>query len=103
MLLLHLAIRDEAPEQPILDEIASILVPAPEWIRGDEFGLFARSEDRKPKRSSARHQEETLEPERESDFPRLAEPARAPALTAMFRAIITNSRAGGWRKLKRKS
>jgi hypothetical protein len=25
----------------------------------------------------------------------------APALTSMFRAIIANNRAGGWRKLKR--
>ena len=28
------------------------------------------------------------------------EPINAPALTAMFRAIIANNRAGGWRKLK---
>ncbi len=27
----------------------------------------------------------------------------APALTAMFRRIIANNRAGGWRKLKRES
>ena len=27
----------------------------------------------------------------------------APALTAMFKQIIANNRAGGWRKLKRKS
>jgi hypothetical protein len=27
----------------------------------------------------------------------------APALTAMFRAVIANNRAGGWRKLKRQS
>ena len=29
------------------------------------------------------------------------EPINAPALTAIFRAIIANNRAGGWRKLKR--
>ncbi len=31
---------------------------------------------------------------------REGEPINAPALTAMFRAIIANNRAGGWRKLK---
>jgi hypothetical protein len=29
------------------------------------------------------------------------EPVNAPALTAMFKQIIANNRAGGWRKLKR--
>jgi hypothetical protein len=29
------------------------------------------------------------------------EPINAPALTAMFRQIVANNRAGGWRKLKR--
>ncbi len=32
---------------------------------------------------------------------REGEPVNAPALTAMFRQIIANNRAGGWRKLKR--
>jgi hypothetical protein len=32
---------------------------------------------------------------------RRGEPINAPALTAMFRQIITNNRAGGWRKIKR--
>ncbi len=32
---------------------------------------------------------------------RKGEPINAPALTTMFRAIIANNRAGGWRKLKR--
>ena len=32
---------------------------------------------------------------------REGEPINAPALTAMFRQIIANNRAGGWRKLKR--
>jgi hypothetical protein len=32
---------------------------------------------------------------------RRGEKINAPALTAMFRAIIANNRAGGWRKLKR--
>lgn len=31
------------------------------------------------------------------------ETINAPALTAMFRQIIANNRAGGWRKLKRES
>ncbi|MDX3193358.1 DUF1801 domain-containing protein [Streptomyces sp. MN03-5084-2B] len=31
---------------------------------------------------------------------REGEPINAPALTAMFRQIIANNRAGGWRKLK---
>lgn len=29
------------------------------------------------------------------------EPINAPALTEMFRAIIANNRAGGWRKIKK--
>jgi hypothetical protein len=32
---------------------------------------------------------------------RQGETVNAPALTAMFRQIIANNRAGGWRKLKR--
>jgi hypothetical protein len=32
---------------------------------------------------------------------RQGEPINAPALTAMFRQIIANNRAGGWRRLKR--
>lgn len=32
---------------------------------------------------------------------RQGEQINAPALTAIFRAIIANNRAGGWRKLKR--
>jgi hypothetical protein len=32
---------------------------------------------------------------------RRGEPINAPALTAMFKQIIANNRAGGWRKLKR--
>ena len=34
---------------------------------------------------------------------RQGETINAPALTEMFRQIIANNRAGGWRKLKRKS
>jgi hypothetical protein len=33
---------------------------------------------------------------------RQGEPVDAPALTAIFRQIIADNRAGGWRKLKRK-
>ena len=32
---------------------------------------------------------------------RQGDPINAPALTQMFRQIIANNRAGGWRKLKR--
>jgi hypothetical protein len=32
---------------------------------------------------------------------RQGEPVNAPALTAMFKEIIANNRAGGWRTLKR--
>ena len=32
---------------------------------------------------------------------RQGESINAPALTAMFKQIIANNRAGGWRKLKR--
>jgi hypothetical protein len=34
---------------------------------------------------------------------RQGESINAPALSAMFRQIIANNRAGGWRKLKRES
>jgi hypothetical protein len=34
---------------------------------------------------------------------RQGETINAPALTAMFRQIIANNRAGGWRKLKRQA
>jgi hypothetical protein len=34
---------------------------------------------------------------------RQGEAINAPALTAMFKQIIANNRAGGWRKLKRES
>jgi hypothetical protein len=34
---------------------------------------------------------------------RQGETVNAPALTAMFRQIIANNRAGGWRKLKRQA
>ena len=34
---------------------------------------------------------------------RQGEPINAPALTAMFRQIIANNRAGGWRRLKAES
>ena len=34
---------------------------------------------------------------------RRGETLNAPALTAMFRQIVANNRAGGWRKVKRRS
>jgi hypothetical protein len=34
---------------------------------------------------------------------RQGETINRPALTAMFKQIIANNRAGGWRKLKRES
>ena len=33
----------------------------------------------------------------------VTETINAPALTAMFRQIIANNRAGGWRKIKREA
>jgi hypothetical protein len=57
------------------------LVPDPERI-------ITSGHENKTARTVAIHQEEEI---------------NAPALTAMFRAIIANNRAGGWRKLKRDS
>ena len=34
---------------------------------------------------------------------REGETINAPALTAMFKRIVANNRAGGWRKLKREA
>ena len=55
------------------------IVPDPE-------GIITAGHDNKTARTVAVRQSETL---------------NAPALTAMFRNIIANNRAGGWRKLKR--
>jgi hypothetical protein len=57
------------------------IVPDPERI-------ITSGHENKTGRTVAIHQEEAI---------------NAPALTAMFRAIIANNRAGGWRKLKRDS
>jgi hypothetical protein len=57
------------------------IVPDPE-------GIITAGHDNKTARTVAFHQGETI---------------NAPALTAMFRQIIANNRAGGWRKLKRQS
>ena len=57
------------------------IVPAPE-------GIITAGHDNKTARTVAIRQGETL---------------NAPALTAMFKHIIANNRAGGWRKLKSKS
>ena len=54
------------------------IVPDPE-------GIITAGHDNKTARTVAIHRDE---------------PINAPALTAMFRAIIANNRAGGWRKLK---
>ena len=55
------------------------IVPDPE-------GIITAGHDNKTARTVAVRQSETL---------------NAPALTAMFKQIIANNRAGGWRKLKR--
>ncbi|WP_324189695.1 DUF1801 domain-containing protein [Nocardia cyriacigeorgica] len=54
------------------------IVPDPE-------GIITGGHDNKTARTVAIHEGETL---------------NAPALLAMFRQIIANNRAGGWRKLK---
>ena len=56
--------------------------PEPQDFRG------AAGHDNKTARTVAFRQGETI---------------KAPALTAMFKHIIANNRAGGWRKLKSKS
>ena len=57
------------------------IVPDPE-------GIITAGHDNKTARTVAVRQGETI---------------NAPALTAMFKHIIANNRAGGWRKLKRES
>src|SRR5258708_33617766 len=57
------------------------IVPDPE-------GIITAGQDNQTARTVAVRQGETI---------------NAPALTAMFRQIIANNRAGGWRKLKAKS
>ncbi len=52
----------------------------------DPAGIITAGHDNKTARTVAFRQGETI---------------NAPALTAMFRQIIANNRAGGWRKLKR--
>ncbi|MBC6468667.1 DUF1801 domain-containing protein [Actinomadura alba] len=54
----------------------------------DPQGIITGGHDNKTARTVAFHQDE---------------PINAPALTAMFKQIIANNRAGGWRKLKRES
>lgn len=51
----------------------------------DPDGIITAGHDNKTARTVAVKQDETI---------------NAPALTAMFRHIIANNRAGGWRKLK---
>ncbi len=55
-------------------------------IVADPEGIITAGHANKTARTMAVHQGETI---------------NAPALTAMFRQIIANNRAGGWRKLKR--
>jgi hypothetical protein len=55
------------------------IVPEPE-------GIITGGHDNKTARTVAFHQ---------------GDPIDAPALTTMFRQIIANNRAGGWRRLKR--
>lgn len=54
-------------------------------IVADPEGIITGGHDNKTARTVAIKQGETI---------------NAPALTAMFRQIIANNRAGGWRKLK---
>jgi hypothetical protein len=51
----------------------------------DPEAIITGGHDNKTARTVAVHQDEAI---------------NAPALTAMFRQIIANNRAGGWRKLK---
>ena len=57
-------------------------------IAPDPEGIITAGHDNKTARTVAVRQGETI---------------NAPALTAMFKHIIANNRAGGWRKLKRES
>jgi hypothetical protein len=54
----------------------------------DPDGIITGGHDNKTARTMAVRQGETI---------------NAPALSAMFRQIIANNRAGGWRRLKRES
>jgi len=54
----------------------------------DQYGIITAGHDTKTARTVA---------------VRAGESINAPALTAMFRQIIANNRAGGWRKLKREA
>jgi hypothetical protein len=55
-------------------------------IVADPEGIITAGHDNKTARTVGVRQGETI---------------NAPALTAMFKEIIANNRAGGWRKLKR--
>lgn len=57
-------------------------------IAGDPEGIITAGHGNKTARTVAVRRGETI---------------NAPALTAMFRHIVANNRAGGWRKLKRTS
>ncbi len=63
-------------------------VPLRRRHRPDPEGIITGGRDNKTARTVAVRQGETI---------------NAPALTAMFRQIIANNRAGGWRQLKRES
>ena len=52
----------------------------------DPDGIITGGHDNKTGRTAAIYENDTI---------------NAPALTAMFRQIIANNRAGGWRKLKK--
>ena len=54
----------------------------------DPAGIITAGHDNKTARTVAFRQQDTI---------------NAPALLEMFRTIIANNRAGGWRKLKRES
>ena len=89
--------RSSAPVQPyfVLDGNICALLAAKDHVNvflydgaivPDPEGIITAGHDNKTARTVAFRQ---------------GEPINAPALTAMFRQIIANNRAGGWRKLKR--
>jgi hypothetical protein len=81
--------RPTRPENTKLDSITTTFTTQAFWdsvIVPDPEGIITAGHDNKTARTVA--------------F-RRGEPINAPAFTDMFKHIIANNRAGGWRKLKR--
>ncbi len=73
-------------DEQLSDNLAAAdLVLSGDEIVPDPEGIITGGHDNKTARTMAIRQGEALD---------------APALTAMFKQIIANNRAGGWRKLK---